>query len=396
MMKVKKEDLDKLQEVVKFVTTEIPENVELNDIIISQILDKSDDLKNVLGNIMSKTTRNKTMSIEDFDAIEEINSNDIVKDFIRTYVILENFDIIDEEEMDAEEINKAFKEAENELPADDPVKQYLKEIGKIPLLSDEEERDLFKKYSESNSLAIRDQIVNANLRLVVSIAKRYTGRGIAFLDLIQEGNLGLITAVEKFDIEKGNKLSTYATWWIRQAITRALADKSRTIRVPVHMMERILKMRRARNLYEQTHDGTEPTDEELAELSKLSIQDIQNCRKYEEDAGSLDAHVGEAEHGEQSTLIDFIADERQKTDIEGEKTLLHDALMTVLDELTPREKKIIALRFGLDNGGTGRTLEEVGQMENVTRERIRQIEAKALRKLRHPKRKKMLDGFQKN
>ena len=298
--------------------------------------------------------------------------------------------------MNEEEINKAFKEAENELPADDPVKQYLKEIGKIPLLSDEEERDLFRKYNETNSLAIRDQIVNANLRLVVSIAKRYTGRGITFLDLIQEGNLGLIAAVEKFDVEKGYKLSTYATWWIRQAITRAIADKSRTIRVPVHMMERILKMKRARTLYEQTHDGTEPTDEELAELSKLSIQDIQNCRKYEEDAGSLDAHVGEAEHGEQSTLIDFIADERQKTDIEGEKPLLHDAIMKVMDDLTPRERKVITLRFGLDNGGVSRTLEEVGQMENVTRERIRQIEAKALRKLRHPKRTKMLDGFQRN
>ena len=395
-MKFKKAELDNLEKVVNVVVAEVPKNFEIDDAIILKLLEESEQLHNMVENMVKKSSSGKVVNIEDFDVLDRMCDNDVVKDVIRVYVENNGYEIIDTDAVDAAEMKKDLIEIEKSMSTDDPVKQYLKEIGKIDLLSDEEEYNLFVEYKNTNSLKVRDQIVNANLRLVVSIAKRYIGHGVTFLDLIQEGNLGLITAVDKFDVEKGYKLSTYATWWIRQAITRAISDKGRTIRVPVHMMERILKIKRARNLYQQTHDGDDPTDEELAELTKMKLQDVKNAKKYEDDAGSLDAPIGEEDHGEQSTLGDFIPDEKQKTDVAGEQTFLHEALIEAMADLTDRERKIILLRFGLDeeSEGRGRTLEEVGQIEHVTRERIRQIEAKALRKLRHPNRKRKLDGFQ--
>ena len=260
------------------------------------------------------------------------------------------------------------------IAIDDPVRMYLKEIGKVPLLLPEEEMSLAKKIEEGNQIA-KKKLAEANLRLVVSIAKRYVGRGMLFLDLIQEGNLGLIKAVEKFDYRKGFKFSTYATWWIRQAITRAIADQARTIRIPVHMVETINKLIRvSRQLLQEL--GREPHAEEVAKIMEMPV--------------SLETPIGEEED---SHLGDFIPDDEAPAPAEAAAfTMLKEQLINVLDTLTPREEKVLRLRFGLDDG-RARTLEEVGKEFNVTRERIRQIEAKALRKLRHPSRSKKLKDY---
>ena len=271
---------------------------------------------------------------------------------------------------------------------DDPVRMYLKEIGKVPLLSPEEERALAELMAEGDEDAKR-RMAEANLRLVVSIAKRYVGRGMLFLDLIQEGNLGLIKAVEKFDYEKGYKFSTYATWWIRQAITRAIADQARTIRIPVHMVETINKVIRvSRQLLQEL--GHDPSPEEIAAEMGMSVDKVRDILKIAQEPVSLETPIGEEED---SHLGDFIQDEDASEPSEAASlTLLKEQLAEVLDTLTPREKKVLELRFGMIDGRT-RTLEEVGKEFNVTRERIRQIEAKALRKLRHPSRSKRLRDF---
>ena len=271
---------------------------------------------------------------------------------------------------------------------DDPVRMYLKEIGKIPLLTPEEEMKLAMEMAEGSEEAKR-RMAEANLRLVVSIAKRYVGRGLLFLDLIQEGNLGLIKAVEKFDHNKGFKFSTYATWWIRQAITRAIADQARTIRIPVHMVETINKVIRiSRQLLQEL--GHEPTPEEIAKEMQMPVEKVRDILKIAQELVSLETPIGEEED---SHLGDFIPDEDASEPSEAASfSLLREQLMDVLDTLTPREKKVLELRFGLADGRT-RTLEEVGKEFNVTRERIRQIEAKALRKLRHPSRSKKLKDF---
>ena len=271
---------------------------------------------------------------------------------------------------------------------DDPVRMYLKEIGKIPLLTPEEEMNLAMQMAEGSEEAKR-RMAEANLRLVVSIAKRYVGRGLLFLDLIQEGNLGLIKAVEKFDHNKGFKFSTYATWWIRQAITRAIADQARTIRIPVHMVETINKVIRiSRQLLQEL--GHEPTPEEIAKEMQMPVEKVRDILKIAQEPVSLETPIGEEED---SHLGDFIPDEDASEPSEAASfSLLREQLMDVLDTLTPREKKVLELRFGLADGRT-RTLEEVGKEFNVTRERIRQIEAKALRKLRHPSRSKKLKDF---
>ena len=271
---------------------------------------------------------------------------------------------------------------------DDPVKLYLKEIGYLPLLSPEEEIDLAIRVSEGDEKA-KKRLSEANLRLVVSIAKRYLGRGMQFLDLIQEGNLGLIKAVEKFDYTKGFKFSTYATWWIRQAITRAIADQARTIRIPVHMVETMNKVRRVSGQLLHTN-GQEPTAEEVAEELNLSADKVKEVIKASQDPMSLDSPVGEEED---SHLGDFIPDNDALAPAESaSQTMLKEQLLEVLDTLTPREEKVLRMRFGLIDGHP-RTLEEVGKVFCVTRERIRQIEAKALRKLRHPSRSKRLKDF---
>ncbi len=274
---------------------------------------------------------------------------------------------------------------------DDPVRMYLKEIGKVPLLTAEEEVEIAKEMEKGgeSAEAAKKKLAEANLRLVVSIAKRYVGRGMLFLDLIQEGNLGLIKAVEKFDYTKGYKFSTYATWWIRQAITRAIADQARTIRIPVHMVETINKLIRVnRQLLQEL--GREPLPEETAEAMGISVEKVREITKIAQEPVSLETPIGEEED---SHLGDFIQDEDAPPPAEAASfTLMKEQLMSVLDTLTPREKKVLSLRFGLEDGRQ-RTLEEVGQEFNVTRERIRQIEAKALRKLRHPSRSKKLKDY---
>ena len=286
--------------------------------------------------------------------------------------------LAEEEEVDVENIDLSVPDG---VSIEDPVRMYLKEIGKVPLLSAEEEIELAKKMEEGDEEA-KKKLAEANLRLVVSIAKRYVGRGMLFLDLIQEGNLGLIKAVEKFDYRKGYKFSTYATWWIRQAITRAIADQARTIRIPVHMVETINKLIRvSRQLLQEL--GREPTPEEIAKEMNMPVDRVREILKISQEPVSLETPIGEEED---SHLGDFIQDDNVPVPADAAAfTLLREQLNEVLDTLTEREQKVLKLRFGLDDG-RARTLEEVGREFNVTRERIRQIEAKALRKLRHPSR----------
>ncbi len=274
------------------------------------------------------------------------------------------------------------------IAIDDPVRMYLKEIGKVPLLSSEEEIELANRIENGDQYA-KKKLAEANLRLVVSIAKRYVGRGMLFLDLIQEGNLGLIKAVEKFDYRKGFKFSTYATWWIRQAITRAIADQARTIRIPVHMVETINKLIRIqRQLLQEL--GRDPLPEELSKHMDMPVDKVREILKIAQEPVSLETPIGEEED---SHLGDFIPDDDAPAPAEAAAfTMLKEQLINVLDTLTPREEKVLRLRFGLDDG-RARTLEEVGKEFNVTRERIRQIEAKALRKLRHPSRSKKLKDY---
>ena len=285
-----------------------------------------------------------------------------------------------------EEMEKML--AQEGLAIDDPVRMYLKEIGKVPLLSAEKEMELAIRMSEGNEFA-KQQLVEANLRLVVSIAKRSVGKGMSFLDLIQEGNLGLMKAVEKFDYRRGYKLSTYATWWIRQSIARAIADQARTIRIPVHMVETIHKVARIqRQLVQEL--GRDPTADEVAKHMKMSPEKVREIMKIALDPVSLETPIGEEED---SHLGDFIEDCDSPAPAEAVSyTLLREQLNEVLHTLTPREEQVLKLRFGLDDGRT-RTLEEVGKVFNITRERIRQIEAKALRKLRHPSRSKRLKDY---
>ncbi len=338
---------------------------------------------------------NLGMSQEDMDSFrEELDSSDVMLEIsddelppIDEDHVPDNEELSTIEEVTDEEMANASNVEEN-IATDDPVRMYLKEIGKVPLLTPEEEQDLARRMSEGDDLA-RQKLTEANLRLVVSIAKRYVGRGMLFLDLIQEGNLGLMKAVEKFDYTKGYKFSTYATWWIRQSITRAIADQARTIRIPVHMVETINKVVRAsRQLLQEL--GHDPTAEEIAEALGMPTDKVRDILKIAQEPVSLETPIGEEED---SHLGDFISDEGASEPSEAaSQSLLNEALLEVMDTLTEREQRVLKLRFGLEDGRT-RTLEEVGKEFNVTRERIRQIEAKALRKLRHPSRSKRLRDF---
>ena len=291
----------------------------------------------------------------------------------------------DEDDIDVEKIDLSVPDG---ISIEDPVRMYLKEIGKVPLLSAEEEVELAKRMADGDEEA-KKRLAEANLRLVVSIAKRYVGRGMLFLDLIQEGNLGLIKAVEKFDYHKGFKFSTYATWWIRQAITRAIADQARTIRIPVHMVETINKLIRvSRQLLQEL--GREPAPEEIAAELDMPVERVREILKISQEPVSLETPIGEEED---SHLGDFIQDDNVPVPAEAAAfTLLKEQLVEVLGTLTEREQKVLCLRFGLEDG-RARTLEEVGKEFDVTRERIRQIEAKALRKLRHPSRSRKLRDY---
>ena len=360
-----------------------------------------------LNDLVEKGKKAGKLSSKDLMALEDMNlSSEETEKF---YDRLESLNIdvlsddalppVDEDALpeleELEEIEEVTEEEMNETEAmadtfstDDPVRMYLKEIGKVPLLTPEEEQELAKRMAEGDAEA-KHRMEEANLRLVVSIAKRYVGRGMLFLDLIQEGNLGLIKAVEKFDYTKGYKFSTYATWWIRQAITRAIADQARTIRIPVHMVETINKVIRvSRQLLQEL--GHDPSAEEIAAEMNMPVDKVRDILKIAQEPVSLETPIGEEED---SHLGDFIPDEDASEPSEAASfSLLKEQLMKVLDTLTPREKKVLELRFGIVDGRT-RTLEEVGKEFNVTRERIRQIEAKALRKLRHPSRSKKLRDF---
>ncbi|MGL5869426.1 RNA polymerase sigma factor RpoD, partial [Clostridium chrysemydis] len=340
----------------------------------------------IVKNLIDKGKKNNSLTYKEI--MDEIDNIELSPEQIeKIYEVLESMGIEvvgepnkgeDTEEEEEEELDLTVPEG---IAIDDPVRMYLKEIGKVPLLSSEEEIELAEKIEEGSQYA-KKKLAEANLRLVVSIAKRYVGRGMLFLDLIQEGNLGLIKAVEKFDYRKGFKFSTYATWWIRQAITRAIADQARTIRIPVHMVETINKLIRVqRQLLQEL--GRDPFPEEISKVMDLPVEKVREIQKIAQEPVSLETPIGEEED---SHLGDFIPDDDAPAPAEAAAfTMLKEQLINVLDTLTPREEKVLRLRFGLDDG-RARTLEEVGKEFNVTRERIRQIEAKALRKLRHPSR----------
>ena len=322
---------------------------------------------------------------DDVGEIDSLNDMDVFQKPDRIGSVQVTAEIEKGYEKTAEESENSFTERGN---AEDPVRMYLKEIGRIPLLSSEEEIELAKRMEEGDEEA-KKKLSEANLRLTVSIAKRYSGRGMQFLDLIQEGNLGLIKAVEKFDYRKGYKFSTYATWWIRQAITRAIADQARTIRIPVHMVETMNRVNRTSRRLLQEY-GREPTPEEIAEAMNLPVERVLEISKISQEPVSLETPIGEEED---SHLGDFIQDEHIPVPAdEAAHTLLREQLEKVMDTLSEREQKVLALRFGLEDGKP-HTLEEVGREFQVTRERIRQIEAKALRKLRHPTRSRKLRDF---
>ena len=343
----------------------------------------------IVKNLLDKGKKNGVLTYQEI--LDEVENIDLSPEQIeKIYEVLESMGIevqgaANDVDIIEEEIDLSVPEG---IAIDDPVRMYLKEIGKVPLLSSEEEMELAKQI-EAGSQYAKKKLAEANLRLVVSIAKRYVGRGMLFLDLIQEGNLGLIKAVEKFDFRKGFKFSTYATWWIRQAITRAIADQARTIRIPVHMVETINKLIRVqRQLLQEL--GRDPFPEEISKVMDLPVEKVREIQKIAQEPVSLETPIGEEED---SHLGDFIPDDDAPAPAEAaEFTMLKEQLINVLDTLTPREEKVLRLRFGLDDG-RARTLEEVGKEFNVTRERIRQIEAKALRKLRHPSRSKKLKDY---
>jgi RNA polymerase primary sigma factor len=351
---------------------------------------KEKDAKmSVVKRLIDKGKKNGTLTYKEI--MDELDEIDLSPEQIeKIYEVLESMGIdvigdIADIEVQEEDLDLSIPEG---IAIDDPVRMYLKEIGKVPLLSSEEEIALADRI-ENGDAAAKKKLAEANLRLVVSIAKRYVGRGMLFLDLIQEGNLGLIKAVEKFDFRKGFKFSTYATWWIRQAITRAIADQARTIRIPVHMVETINKLIRvSRQLLQEL--GREPQPEEVAKIMEMPVDKVREIMKIAQEPVSLETPIGEEED---SHLGDFIPDDDAPAPAEAAAfTMLKEQLINVLDTLTPREEKVLRLRFGLDDG-RARTLEEVGKEFNVTRERIRQIEAKALRKLRHPSRSKKLKDY---
>jgi len=395
-----------MEEIIVEISEEIIEKVPVDE---DAEKNRESDNEERLNALVEEGKRRGSLSSKELlDVLEDMNLEQEQID--RFYDTLENLNIDttetdeaslippDELAPDIEELEEIETMAEDEIvdpetlvdnfSVDDPVRMYLKEIGKVNLLTTEAEVELAKRMAEGDKEAKR-QMAEANLRLVVSIAKRYVGRGMLFLDLIQEGNLGLIKAVEKFDYTKGYKFSTYATWWIRQAITRAIADQARTIRIPVHMVETINKvMRISRQLLQEL--GHDPTPEEIADDMGMPVEKVREILKIAQEPVSLETPIGEEED---SHLGDFIPDEDASEPAEAASfTLLKEQLSEVLGTLTPREEKVLRLRFGIEDGRT-RTLEEVGKEFNVTRERIRQIEAKALRKLRHPSRSKKLKDF---
>lgn len=389
---------------------QVKEELESNEII------NEETKKQIIKDLTEKASRGGKMALSYTDISNRLGDVELDKDQMEEIydtlmgkgieVVMENEPddlellALDSEDVDDPEVDAVIAENPNakeidleatiskNIAVDDPVRMYLKEIGKVPLLTAEEEKELAKRMEEGDEYA-KQKLCEANLRLVVSIAKKYVGRGMLFLDLIQEGNLGLIKAVDKFDWTKGYKFSTYATWWIRQAITRSIADQARTIRIPVHMVETINKLIRvSRQLLQE--EGREPTPDEIAAEMGISVEKVREILKIAQEPVSLETPIGEEED---SHLGDFIPDEDAPAPAEAAAfSMLKEQLVDVLGTLTEREQKVLKLRFGLEDG-RARTLEEVGKKFDVTRERIRQIEAKALRKLRHPTRSKKLKDY---
>ncbi len=386
---IKKEEMPKSEQKIeeKEETVEVEKKVDEDDIknttvqkLLKEVKEKGKITYEDLAKQLDDVNPDQMDSV--FDAFEEIGVDLIEDDFD------EEPDIEDLKEVEDLAVEDFTDSSFEGINVDDPVRMYLREIGRIPLLAYEQELELAKKILKGDEDA-KQKLAESNLRLVVSIAKRYVGRGMLFLDLIQEGNMGLMKAVEKFDYTKGFKFSTYATWWIKQAITRAIADQARTIRIPVHMVETINKLiRTSRHLLQQL--GREPSTEEIAEEMEISVEKVAEIQKIAQDPVSLETPIGEEDD---SHLGDFIQDEDSPAPHDAASyTLLREQLEEVMNTLTPREAKVLKLRFGLEDGKS-RTLEEVGREFNVTRERIRQIEAKALRKLRHPSRSKKLRDY---
>ena len=401
----RKKKTEVVEEVIEVEETEAVEEeaaeVKVNELFeerLKTLLKLAKKKKNILDpDEVAKHFDGVTMGEDEYDRLQEfldannidifrpIDDEDMISDDELGIMMDEASEVEAEIDMDIDKIDLS---GELGIDTDDPVRMYLKEIGKVPLLSAEEEIELAKRMEMGDEDA-KKRLAEANLRLVVSIAKRYVGRGLLFLDLIQEGNLGLIKAVEKFDYRKGYKFSTYATWWIRQAITRAIADQARTIRIPVHMVETINKLIRVSRQLLQEY-GREPTPEEIADYMKMDVARVREIRKISQDPVSLETPIGEEED---SHLGDFIPDENVPIPVEAAtQTLLKEQLNDVLGTLTEREERVLRLRFGMDDG-KARTLEEVGKEFNVTRERIRQIEAKALRKLRQRSRSGKLRDY---
>ncbi len=380
---IKKNSKGKKQEDKKDITSE--ETKKVKDEKVNSILKKAKEKGKITYEDLAKELDDVEPDQIDqvFDAFEEIGV-----DLLRDDDFEEEPDVEDLKEVENLKLDEITDTSYEGINVDDPVRMYLREIGRIPLLTYEQELDLAKRILEDDEEA-KQKLAESNLRLVVSIAKKYVGRGMLFLDLIQEGNMGLIKAVEKFDYTKGFKFSTYATWWIRQAITRAIADQARTIRIPVHMVETINKLiRTSRHLLQQL--GREPSVEEIAEEMEIPVEKVMEIQKIAQDPVSLETPIGEEDD---SHLGDFIQDDDSPAPHDSAAyTLLKEQLEEVMNTLTPREAKVLKLRFGLEDG-KARTLEEVGRQFQVTRERIRQIEAKALRKLRHPSRSKKLRDY---
>lgn len=380
---IKKNSKGKEQEDKKDITSE--EAKKVKDEKVNSILKKAKEKGKITYEDLAKELDDVEPDQIDqvFDAFEEIGV-----DLLRDDDFEEEPDVEDLKEVENLKLDEITDTSYEGINVDDPVRMYLREIGRIPLLTYEQELDLAKRILEDDEEA-KQKLAESNLRLVVSIAKKYVGRGMLFLDLIQEGNMGLIKAVEKFDYTKGFKFSTYATWWIRQAITRAIADQARTIRIPVHMVETINKLiRTSRHLLQQL--GREPSVEEIAEEMEIPVEKVMEIQKIAQDPVSLETPIGEEDD---SHLGDFIQDDDSPAPHDSAAyTLLKEQLEEVMNTLTPREAKVLKLRFGLEDG-KARTLEEVGRQFQVTRERIRQIEAKALRKLRHPSRSKKLRDY---
>jgi len=389
--KIKKIESDrKLDSAAKEKLIKQEKTLEMRDRYVADLVEIAKKTNNVITTAeVSDYLADLKLTVEDIEAsydmlekegITIVNSRDEIPDY-------------DEDDDDGVVLNEeggidVDKTVPKNVPTDDPVRMYLKEIGKVSLLTAEEERELAIRMQNGDEEA-KNKLCESNLRLVVSIAKRYLNRGLTFLDLIQEGNLGLIKAVDKFDYTKGFKFSTYATWWIRQAITRSIADQARTIRIPVHMVETINKLIRIQRQLLQEY-GREPTAEEIAKEMGITVEKVREIKKISQDPVSLETPIGEEED---SHLGDFIPDDDVQAPVDAAAyTMLKEQLMEVLDTLSEREKKVLMLRFGLEDGRP-RTLEEVGKEFNVTRERIRQIEAKALRKLRHPSRSKKLKDY---